>query len=304
MQAHATQCNLDDLGPRVETASCWRLPQAQVWRLRLPEHYLVLIESGALAGVTPVFRAKSGDLLCYPPSKGMILRAVETTVIYQIIVCLAPGRKRRERLGLREFGPLPQRVSLGSRFQEARGLFESICLELPQPGVVHRLRTQAAVYGLLALVAAAARKPTGPPQQQDAWQRARQRIAAAPEQPIQIARLARELSISAEHFSRQFRQRFGMSPKYYHMDVRIREAAHRLRDPARSLKSVAYELGFADAKSLARVIKRHFAIRVADLRRLPEQNAGERAEKVIPLNYAIFPPGRDWEWAAKHVVDF
>jgi AraC-like DNA-binding protein len=306
LSATTLQFSLDECGPCVETASWWRMKAEEHWRYRLPGYHLVLLESGTIEGTTPRarFRAEAGELVCYPPSDRNDLRALRPALFFQMIVRFAPLQRRQRQAWLQEVGPLPLHVPLGSLFAEARSIFEAICIELPQPGVVHRLRTQAAVYQLLALMAAAAKKSADAVPRLDSWQRIRLRIASTPSQPIRVADLARELGIGADHFNRQFRRRFGISPKQYHMDARIREAARLLRDPARSITSVAYELGFPDAKSLTRVVKRHLGISMSALRQSPQATPVDatHTSKFFPPNYIILAPGRDMEWVKKEVL--
>jgi AraC-like DNA-binding protein len=99
----------------------------------------------------------------------------------------------------------------------------------------------------------------------DPWLRVQQRLDSTLHGNLNIGELARQMGLSTDHFIRRFKNRFGVSPKVYHMRARLQEAARSLRD-GQSIKSVAYRLGFSDARSFAHRFKHCLGITPADLR--------------------------------------
>jgi AraC-like DNA-binding protein len=71
---------------------------------------------------------------------------------------------------------------------------------------------------------------------------AEQHIAHRPTAPD----LASTLDLTTYYFTRVFRRTFGRSPRAWLMRERMRRAADELVETSRSIKSVAYSLGYAD----------------------------------------------------------
>jgi AraC-like DNA-binding protein len=103
--------------------------------------------------------------------------------------------------------------------------------------------------------------------------------------PLSIEQLAKQAGMSVDHFIRQFKKRFGLSPKTYHTFAKLRHAARRLESGAESVKSVALELGFQDASSFTRTFKNYLGIAPSDLR----VESGERMKPTPSLGNALFP---------------
>lgn len=74
--------------------------------------------------------------------------------------------------------------------------------------------------------------------------------------PLAVATLARCCDLSADHFARRFRARFGRSPSTYIQERRIAVAAERLRTTNDPLDSVAASVGFANRFHFTRVFTR------------------------------------------------
>jgi AraC-like DNA-binding protein len=75
-------------------------------------------------------------------------------------------------------------------------------------------------------------------------------------EPIRVADLAARAHLSPSHFSAVFRQRFGMSPHQYLIQLRIQRAQELLRTTPHALEYIAEQCGFADVHHLAKTFKR------------------------------------------------
>lgn len=113
---------------------------------------------------------------------------------------------------------------------------------------------------LQALLAALARNqrrgaapaPPGP------YVAARTRIERGFAQRLHLSGLAAEAGVGVQHFGRTFRALFGESPIAYQHRLRLEHAAFLLRDAARSVGSVADEVGYADLYQFSRAFRHHF----------------------------------------------
>jgi AraC family transcriptional regulator len=75
-------------------------------------------------------------------------------------------------------------------------------------------------------------------------------------EPIPIALLAQLVRLSPFHFSRAFRQSFGMPPHRYHTMQRIEHAKVLLTMPARSVTDVGLSVGFTQTSSFSTTFRR------------------------------------------------
>lgn len=91
----------------------------------------------------------------------------------------------------------------------------------------------------------------------------------------EIAELARELGVSAEHASRALGRSFGMSPRALRREARWRRALQLLGAPM-PLVQVAAAAGFADQSHLHRIVVAHAGCTPLQLRR---QLAQERLDQ-------------------------
>jgi AraC-like DNA-binding protein len=131
-----------------------------------------------------------------------------------------------------------------------------------------------------------------------------------------VSDLAGEAGMSVEHFIRRFRHRFGMSPSACRTRAKLAEAARLLRGGDRSVKSVAYSLGFQDPDAFARLFKRHIGI--APSRCLPRSDDDEplgstfarlvpeetMEGRFYPLNAHITPSDNDHPRAFDELTDW
>jgi AraC family transcriptional regulator len=73
---------------------------------------------------------------------------------------------------------------------------------------------------------------------------------------IPLARLAALARLSPFHFSRAFKQSFGMPPHRYHTQRRIESAKALLARPERSVTDIALEVGFSETSSFTAAFRK------------------------------------------------
>lgn len=73
--------------------------------------------------------------------------------------------------------------------------------------------------------------------------RARDRMDREFAEPLDVAAVARHASMSAGHFSRQFRAAYGESPYSYLMTRRVERAMALLRGTDKSVTDICFEVG-------------------------------------------------------------
>lgn len=293
--------NLWELSPTVELVTHHHFRRDIWFHYRIPSNHLILVESGCIEAKTPYgwFKAYAGDLICFRSTDWNQYGTHGETLYYDTHVEFAPPPRHRLTPFLDGVGPLPICLPLGEGANEARRLFETLCLEVRSPGVFAVLKTRAAIFELLALVARVMGPHREATQLLDSWQRVEQRMMGSLNTELKVARVADELGLSAEHFIRQFKRRFGLSPKAYHTQARMREAVRLLRDNEKSVKAVAYSLGFSNPKSFTRSFKQHLGVSPSDLRRAPVKGimpASSKPARLIPLNQHMMPPNTRADW--------
>jgi AraC-like DNA-binding protein len=308
--------SIDELRPMVDLASYFSFENDPWMPYRVPSHHLLLIEQGGIRARTPdgQFNASAGDLICFRPAELNEYGTRGLTTYYQTHVEFAPPPRHRLTPWLGDgIGPLPLRVPMGDAMAEMRGLFETLCIELGQVGVSHELRVRAAILEILAVVArvlggsGAAHHTTAARRRLDVWQRACVRLATPSD--ARVSDLAAQFGFTTDHFIRQFKRRFGVSPKAYQTQSRMREAARLLRGTDGSIKSIAYALGYADPKAFARSFKQHLGVTPTDLRKsaaaspaAPEPRS-PLPERLFKVNQHVLPPhaGPDFlkRWRAR-----
>lgn len=91
-----------------------------------------------------------------------------------------------------------------------------------------------------------------------AWQvkRIESHVAARIASPITVQELAQELRLSAGRFSRNFKARFGQSPRVWIGLQRIRRAKTLMLESQTSLSEIALECGFADQAHFTNAFRR------------------------------------------------
>jgi AraC-like DNA-binding protein len=299
---------LDELCPSVDLASCFEFREETWFTYGIPGHHLILLERGRLEARTPwgKFKAAPGDLLCFRPTPVNRYGVFGTTIFYQAHVLFGAPPRQHLTPWLDDAGPLPLQMALGSAFPEARELFESIIQELPHSGAAHKLRIRAAVFKLLEIVARKSARAEATTERLDAWQRARLRLGSQLDREMSISQLAKSMGLSADHFIRQFKQRFGMTPKAYRTHLKLREAARQIRSGGTSIKAVAYSLGFSDTKAFSRIFKRYLGVIPSEFDGAKDTAAPGASEvsrgKLYPINQHVAPPHVDQRWYEKYAA--
>lgn len=93
--------------------------------------------------------------------------------------------------------------------------------------------------------------------------------AAAGDPDFSVSRLAREMDMSREHFSRRFRQAVGVGPRDYLAQHRLRHAARMMRDGDEKLDNIARACGLGSANYLCRLFRRRVGVTPAQFRARP-----------------------------------
>ncbi len=78
--------------------------------------------------------------------------------------------------------------------------------------------------------------------------------------PVRLETIASELNISPYHLSHVFSEQSGFTLSSYLMDVRLENAASRLKDTRMNVSEVALAVGFRDIGYFRRVFKNRFKI--------------------------------------------
>jgi transcriptional regulator GlxA family with amidase domain len=85
--------------------------------------------------------------------------------------------------------------------------------------------------------------------------RAKDRMDAASHEPWPVRRLARVSSVSEAHFSRSFKQAFGVPPHRYLLTRRIERAMALLRDTDWPVTEIAFHTGWSSLGSFGRTFR-------------------------------------------------
>lgn len=75
------------------------------------------------------------------------------------------------------------------------------------------------------------------------------------EQKINFKQIAATQNIGYSHFRKQFKKYTGMSPGHYHMNLKLIKAKELLLHSGKSLKEIAFELGFFSESYFSRIFK-------------------------------------------------
>lgn len=77
---------------------------------------------------------------------------------------------------------------------------------------------------------------------------------------LSVAMLAREAGLSESHFSRCFKELFGVSPYRYCLEKKIHRSAHLLVSSQLALTAIAHELGFSELSAFSRRFKKIYGM--------------------------------------------
>lgn len=105
-----------------------------------------------------------------------------------------------------------------------------------------------------------------------AWQRKRvaEYIEEHLDEDISVADLAGLARLSPFHFSRAFRQSFGLPPHRYHVGRRIERAKSILSDPSISVTELGLRLGFSETSAFTATFRKFTGRTPTDFRRMLE----------------------------------
>lgn len=84
---------------------------------------------------------------------------------------------------------------------------------------------------------------------------------------VSISELAAEHSLSHSALSRRFRKAFGMSPKAYVQQARVKAAQHQLESTNRSIDTIATLCGFSDARLFRAAFRQYTGMTASEWRR-------------------------------------
>jgi AraC family transcriptional regulator len=161
--------------------------------------------------------------------------------------------------------PLPELMVLGELAQAtAQGCSD---LGLDEVGMLFAAR-------FVELVSGRARRPveTGGADRRRAV-RAALWIEAHADQPLELARAAREAGLSPFHFLRLFARVLGVTPHQYLVRCRLRHAARLLAGDAAPITEIAFRVGFGDLSNFVRTFHRAAGV---SPRRFRQTARGER----------------------------
>jgi AraC-like DNA-binding protein len=101
------------------------------------------------------------------------------------------------------------------------------------------------------------------------WQerRAKDLLSSKLNGEMPLAELARECGLSASHFTRAFRQSFGMAPHQWLLTLRVERAKKQLLNLDTSLADIAMDCGFADQSHFTRVFSKQIGATPGQWRR-------------------------------------
>jgi AraC family transcriptional regulator len=86
-------------------------------------------------------------------------------------------------------------------------------------------------------------------------------------EPISLVTLAQQARLSPYHFSRAFKQSFGMPPHRFHASRRVERAKTLLTNPDQSVTDIGFTVGFNDASSFSAAFRRATGLSPSGYRR-------------------------------------
>lgn len=110
--------------------------------------------------------------------------------------------------------------------------------------------------------------------------RARDRMDAASHEDWPVDRLARVSGVSQAHFSRSFKDAFGVPPHRYLLTRRIERARALLRDTDMPVTDIAFETGWKSLGTFGRIFRDMTGESPSELRR--RERAAPHALDIVP----------------------
>jgi AraC-like DNA-binding protein len=159
---------------------------------------------------------------------------------------------------------------------------ESIRLEMDRPG-----ETQALVLeGLFGALCGEVLRPLSPPlaleaPQDSALERIHKKIQASFREKLEMRALASESGMAEVDFCRAFRKAYGMPPRRYAIELRLRHAAELLARAETAVRHVATACGYDDPFHFSKAFKHRFGVSPT-LFRARADGAGEGAIRIRP----------------------
>ena len=154
---------------------------------------------------------------------------------------------------------LPDRVD-----PTMRGLAQALVPAFDRPGELSALFVDRVLLAAAAHLVHQHSRPdsaqvlTRPKQGLTLWQqrRAAQMLLDQLDRDTTLAELAAGCGLSQGHFSRAFRQSFGLPPHRWLLRARVRHAAHLLSTTPQPIDEIAVTCGFVDQSHLSRVFRK------------------------------------------------
>lgn len=116
---------------------------------------------------------------------------------------------------------------------------------------------EEAIFGLVCAI----ERLLSPNQTEDPWiSKVKERVASDWSCPPDVTTLAGDFGLSRSAFSHAFRKRTAKSPGTWVRQIRLAEAARRLRHEDIPIKSLAFDLGFADSAQFSKSFRGHYAV--------------------------------------------
>ena len=171
-------------------------------------------------------------------------------------------RTDRVRIDLRWRGrglSLPAPVMVASGAWHLRAPFEQLMLELAQPQPYGEQR-QRQLVGALAVGTFRAQDEAHGGRVLDLAQRLALQayVAEHISATITPADLARQVGLSPDYFSRLFKRSFGLAPRAWLVQERLRQAATLLVETSLNVGEIARDCGYRDLNLFSRLFRQHY----------------------------------------------
>lgn len=233
-----------------------RLPDGWVACLNSPtEHLIYLVAEGAFdaqIGDEPARRIGAGDLLW--SARGQALRFSKR----------AGDRLMVWRFRLEARAPNGAHLPFSAshlHLQNARECqiwIERIVDEVSQPAPICEVRMRGLLACFLTEIVRHSDAPAMAAQLSRAQRQTIHRLVDEAQTPLSPADLARAVELSPDYFARCFRGSYGVSPRRFLVEERLRMAALQLLESPHNVSQIALALGYRDVFLFSRQFKAHF----------------------------------------------